>query len=184
MWRWECIVFFFNEGVREYIAYFRDTLGALVAARNAKLLLIGDTPYGGTSRLRQGNAAMAQLAASSAHIYFFNPFDVFCSTGTCEHNVPGTQTSVLVDNNHLSYAGQRYVAPFLCSFIHSAGIFWIFCLVLFATLGLLVWTQTASSGVWLHLGAVTSVQGATFWTAAKELVKYRVSTKTKKTIWA
>jgi len=130
-----------------WIAAYKTALESLhtkVSARGGKMMIFGFSPTyvyisGGndciptyfkpdaaskcekpleTSRMKT-KAVMQALATLPPAVVVFNHHDLFCDDRVCGAFVPGTKTLAFADSSHFTDAAQRYLAPYLCSFLSS-----------------------------------------------------------------
>jgi len=133
-----------EHSIETKIAAYKTQLESLhtkVSARGGKMMVFGFTPTGGggqnciptyfkpdaaskcessleASRFETG-VVMRALAALPPGIVVFDHHDLFCDDRVCGGFVPGTKTLAFADSSHFTDAAQRYLAPYLCSFLSS-----------------------------------------------------------------
>jgi len=132
----------------EEAQFYHKQLGALhhvTSAVGAKIVLIGDTPMwpkpiqecllkvtpgqespcATSQELLMSNQLARRINMAwepMPDIFFFDALEHYCKQGRCDIFIPGTSTTGFHDFFHMGSDGSRYLAPFVCDFLHRNGL--------------------------------------------------------------
>ena len=126
------------------LAHLRE-VGALCQARNASLVILGDSPqlleWGArcTTNASRGSCQRPRADLVATHVsaddafaalvteepgttFHFKIMDLFCQSQLCGAHIPGTSTMAIADRDHWTFEGALYVAPFFACFLDRNGL--------------------------------------------------------------
>ena len=120
--------------IRDHLAFLRSMLAALppgitlVLAGAIDAVTINGRPRtltevrGGSDLARMHRVYTEWVGRFAANMRLFDYLPLLCDATTCQQTVPGTTTPMMMDDNHLTIAGSKYLAPFWCDFFNSSGL--------------------------------------------------------------
>ena len=128
----------------EFANYLDETLVSITAAKSASLLLVGSWGHLGpqsgdclasvnaaksaacVTSFRpldtRGESAVAALASTNGHVFFFDTHPLMCASGSCSPLIPGTEVFAFLDDNHLARAGSLYLWPWFDEFLQASKL--------------------------------------------------------------
>ena len=128
----------------EFAEYLAQTLVPITADASASLLLVGDwgdmaavgpdclgsidaaKSEGCAESFRpldtRGESAIAALASTNEHVFFFDTHPLMCESGSCSLLIPGTEVMGYLDSGHLSRAGSLYLWPWFDEFLQRSKL--------------------------------------------------------------